>query len=143
MKLLLCATRTASFTEIEPCPLLFTTAPGFFGSLFVPRSLHKSTGSRKIFFLGLAHTRSSQSSHKHQILPVNPLLQIYYHLEKIEGKEKERTKKIGGEGGGTPTIRLLPIQRRANVKIMRGKNDTPHKIRILLLPLPRMIKNHT
>ncbi len=46
MKLLLCATRTASFTEIEPWPLLFTTAPGFLGSLLVPRSLHRSTGSK-------------------------------------------------------------------------------------------------
>lgn len=45
MKLLLCAIRTASFTDIALCPLLLTIAPGFIGSLFVPKSLHSSTGS--------------------------------------------------------------------------------------------------
>ena len=46
MKLLLCAIRTASLTDMEPWPLLSTTAAlGFVVSRVDPRWLHKSTGS--------------------------------------------------------------------------------------------------
>ena len=50
MKLLLCAICTASFTDIELCPLLGITAPesfapGLAASRLAPRSLHNKTGS--------------------------------------------------------------------------------------------------
>jgi len=45
MKLLLCAMRTASLMDMEPCPLLRTAELGEEGDLLAPRSLHKRTGS--------------------------------------------------------------------------------------------------
>ena len=56
MKLLLCAIRTASLTDIEVCPLLGITAPdllapGLAASRFAPRSLHSRTGSGDLLAL--------------------------------------------------------------------------------------------
>jgi len=45
MKLLLCAMRTASLMDMEPCPLLRTAELGEEGDSLAPRSLHRRTGS--------------------------------------------------------------------------------------------------
>ncbi len=52
MKLLLCAMRTASLMDMEPCPLLRTVELEEEGDSFAPRSLQRRTGSG----LALAHS---------------------------------------------------------------------------------------